>query len=167
MTSSDVPEKVVVKDSPIHGSGCFAAVRLCRNARLLEYVGEKITKEESERRGWRQQERAKEDGSGAVYIFELNDEWDIDGNVPENIARFMNHSCSPNCEALYVDDRIWYTALRDIEAGEELFIDYGYDLSHFLEHPCRCGAPECPGYIVREDQRRKLRRMLARARARI
>jgi len=73
------------------------------------------------------------------YIFTLDDEHDLDGNVPWNPARLLNHSCAPNCEAELDEGRIWIIALRDIRAGEELTFNYGYDLENYREHPCRCG----------------------------
>ena len=115
---------------------------IAAGTRLIEYVGEKITKAEASR-------RCEQDNE---YIFTLDDEFDLDGNLSWNPARFINHSCAPNCET-DIDDqgRIWVEALRDIKAGEELTLNYGYDLEDYREHPCRCGAPECVGYIVAEE----------------
>ena len=95
-----------------------------------------------------------------MYIFELDDEWDIDGNFEYNDARFINHACRTNCEAVSEDGSIWIYATRDIKAGEELLYNYGYALEHFLDHPCHCGFPECVGYIVAVEDRKKLRKML-------
>jgi len=75
----------------------------------------------------------------------------LDGNVEWNPARFLNHGCAPNSEAICEDGRVWIVALRDIRASEEITFNYGYDLDDYTEHPCRCGAPECVGYIVAED----------------
>ena len=155
-------EWIRVSRSPIHGYGCFAIKTIPKDTQILEYVGEKVTKAESNRRGLLQEELGKENGDGMVYIFELNKRYDIDGNVPENLARFVNHSCEPNCEAVNIRGRIWFTALRVIEEGEELFIDYGYDIEHFLDHPCRCGTDTCVGYIVHKSQRWRVRRALAK-----
>ena len=95
-----------------------------------------------------------------MYIFELDDKWDIDGNFEYNDARFINHACRTNCEAVSEDGSIWIYATRDIKAGEELLYNYGYALEHFLDHPCHCGFPECVGYIVAVEDRKKLRKML-------
>jgi hypothetical protein len=76
------------------------------------------------------------------------------------VARLINHSCDPTCEAQVIKGQIWIVAMADIEPGEELTYDYGYDLEHFMEHPCRCGSENCVGYIVRTDKRRKLKRIL-------
>jgi hypothetical protein len=86
-----------------------------------------------------------------AYIFTLNDKQDLDGNVPWNPARFINHSCAPNCEAEKDDDRIWVIATRDIRAGEEITFNYGYDLVDYKDSPCLCGAPNCVGYMVAEE----------------
>ena len=75
----------------------------------------------------------------------------LDGKVDWNPARLLNHSCSPTCEAEEDDERIWIVALRDIKAGEEITFNYNYDLQDYQEHPCRCGAPNCVGYIVAEE----------------
>lgn len=155
-------DAVLVRNSAIHGTGCFARRPIEEGERILEYIGEKITKAESNRRGLAQEEKAKTTDEGAVYIFELNKRYDIDGNVPENIARLVNHSCDNNCQAVNVRGHIYFEALRPIAEGEEISIDYGYDISHFLDHPCRCGSPRCAGYIVSKEQRSRLKRLLQR-----
>jgi len=150
-----------VRESSIHGYGVFALSEIESGIRVIEYVGERITKAESQRRGTAQLERyGEQGGSGSVYIFDLNKRYDIDGNVPHNYARFINHSCEPNCEAVNHRGRIFYESLRAIAPGEELFIDYGYDLEHWMEHPCRCGTSSCVGYIVNKVERPKLKRLL-------
>ena len=80
----------------------------------------------------------------------LDEEFDLDGNVEWNPARFLNHSCAPNSEAVCEDGRVWIVGLRDIQPGEEITFNYGYDLADYDEHPCQCRAPECVGYIVAE-----------------
>ena len=151
-----------IKKSSIHGNGVFAARDIKEGERIVEYLGEKITKEESNRRGLEQEEKSKKTGEGAVYIFELDEEYDIDGNFEYNDARFINHACGTNCEAENIDGHIWIVATRDIEKGEEILYNYGYALEHFFEHPCRCGKPNCVGYIVAVEDRLKLKKILAR-----
>lgn len=153
-----------VRPSGIHARGLFASRPIRAGERIIEYVGERITKAESNRRGLARMEKARRRGGGMVYIFELNKRYDLDGNKPWNPARLANHSCDPNCEVENQRGHLWMVARREIEAGEELTYDYGYDLQHFLEHPCRCGSPRCVGYIVRTDARMKLKRLLGRAR---
>lgn len=151
---------VEVRRSGIHGTGVFAAREVPKGRKVLEYVGEKIGKAEAERRSIAQIERAAESGGAAVFVFELNSRYDIDGDFPWNTARFMNHSCSPNCEVRIARGRIWIVSRRKIRAGEELTYDYGYDFESFEEHPCRCGSRSCVGYIVRTGLRRRLKRVL-------
>lgn len=134
-------EWVEFRPSPIHGTGAFARRDIPAGTRVLEYRGERISKAESRRRC----------AANNVYIFALDEEHDLDGNVPWNAARFLNHSCAPNCEAVHEDGRIWITALRDIARGEELTFNYGYDLEDYRQYPCRCGASNCVGYIVAEE----------------
>lgn len=129
------------RDSGIHGRGGFAIGRVRKGARLIEYVGEKITKAEA----------AKRIAADNPFIFTLDDEFDVDGAVPWNPAKFLNHSCEPNAEAEIIDGRIWIKALRTIQPGEEITFNYSYDLENHEEHPCRCGAAQCVGYMVAEE----------------
>jgi SET domain-containing protein len=147
----------VVKGSKIHGRGMFAAKEIPRGTRIIEYTGERITKAEGWRRELKRQDRAARGQDGCIYIFELNSKTDIDGSVLWNTARYINHSCDPNCESQITRGRVWIVALRKIKAGEELSYDYYYDYEHYEEHPCRCGADECAGYIVKAPQRWRVR----------
>lgn len=149
-----------VRESPIHGRGLYATSKIEEGTDIIQYIGEKISKEESTRRALEWEEQARQTGEGLVYIFELDDDWDLDGREGDNPARYMNHSCNGNCEAINYDGEIWITARRNIKKGDELVYDYGYDMEHFLDHPCRCGADNCIGYIVREDQRHKVLKLL-------
>ncbi len=151
-----------VRGSVIHGRGVYATRDIPAETRIIEYVGELVDKEESERRALAQHERAQQTGDAAVYIFTLNKRWDIDGNVPWNTARLINHSCEPNCEAWIEGKRIYIHSMRDIGAGEELTFDYGFDIDCFEDHPCRCGSDKCVGYIVSRDQWPELRERLGK-----
>jgi SET domain-containing protein len=155
------PAAVRLARSGLHGYGLFARTDLARGARIIEYVGELITKAEADRRDDQRLARLAAGGDGCVYIYELNQRHDIDGRVPWNLARRINHSCDPNCETQVVRGRIWIVALRDIPAGEELTYDYRFDFTEWRDHPCRCGAPGCVGYIVNRRQHWRVRRMLA------
>lgn len=150
-----------VRDSGIHGRGVYATQDIPAEQRIIEYVGLRITKDESERRAWEQYARAEDHGEAAVYIFTLTKKWDLDGNVPWNDARLINHSCEPNCEAWQEKKRIGIYALRDIKAGEELTFDYGFDIECYEDHPCLCGRESCVGYIVSREQWPQLREKLA------
>jgi hypothetical protein len=151
-----------VRRSGIHGRGLFAKRRIPQGTRIIEYIGELIDKKESDRRAWARIDYAKKTGDAAVYIFTLNKKFDIDGDVPWNSARLINHSCDPNCESYIEDDHIWIAAKRDIAKGEELYYNYGFDLETWEEHPCLCGAPRCVGYIAGEKYWPKLKTLVAR-----
>jgi SET domain-containing protein len=154
---------VEVRGSGIHGQGVYAVEDIPAGTKIIEYVGELIDKEESERRAWKQHAHAEKTGDAAVYIFTLDKRWDIDGSVPWNTARLINHSCDPNCEAWIEGRRIFIYALRAIAKGEELGFDYGFDIDCYEDHPCRCGSDQCIGYIVSRDQWDELRERLAGA----
>ena len=132
---------ICFKESSVHGTGAFAKIDLPEGNRVIEYVGEKIDKQESNR-------RCEADNP---FIFHLDENFDLDGNVDWNPARFINHSCSPNCDAELIDGKIWIIARQDIQAGEEITFNYGYDLEDYKSHPCRCGAASCIGYILAEE----------------
>ena len=156
--------KVKFKNSKIHNKGGFAARDIKKGEKIIEYIGEKITKEESDKRADIQMEEAM--GSvttGAVYIFELNDDFDIDGNVPYNCARLINHSCDPNSETEIIDDHIWIIAIKDIKQGEEITYNYGYDIEDYENHPCHCGKEKCIGYIAAEEHWPKLKKIIKQA----
>lgn len=152
--SHDPLEHIIVQNSPIHGQGVFAKHDIPNGTRIVQYVGEKITKKESDRRAELVLHQHTQNQSlGAVYIFELNKKYDIDGNVDYNPARFINHSCEPNAETEIIRGKIWIIAIRDIKSGEEIFYNYGYDYEGKLEeeHKCRCGTSRCFGYILAEE----------------
>jgi len=132
---------IVFRNSPIHGKGGFAKQKVQQGSRVIEYVGEKIGKAESLRRC----------EQNNPFIFSLNEAQDLDGNVPWNPARFINHNCAPNCEATLQDDRIWLCALRVLEPGEEITFNYGFDLEDYKAYPCHCGSSKCVGYIAAEE----------------
>lgn len=144
-------EYLVFRNSTIHGLGAFARMALPSGCRVIEYIGEKIDKEESLRRC----------EANNPFIFTLSDREDIDGAVEWNPARLINHSCEANCEAELIDDRIWIVARRAIDTGEEVTFNYGYDLTEYKDYPCRCGGPSCVGYIVAEEFFDHVRNMAA------
>ena len=134
-------DTILFRSSPIHGTGGFAKCLISNGTRFIEYVGERISKAESMRRC----------EANNAYIFSLNEEQDLDGNVEWNPARFLNHSCAPNCEAENDEDRIWIVAIRDIQPSEEITFNYGYDLEEYKDFPCHCGSPKCVGFMVAEE----------------
>jgi uncharacterized protein len=133
---------VKVARSGVHGRGLFAAQRIKKGERIMQYGGVKVPRAEGRRRTEKQWAR------GRVYVFELNQRYDLDGSPTWNIARLANHSCDPNAESQNERGRaIWIVATRDIEPGEEITYDYNFP---FEEDPlpCKCGARNCRGYVV-------------------
>ena len=143
-----------VKKSKIHGTGVFATKEISKGVRIIEYIGEKISKREGDKRS---ADRIKfflgSVDTGSVYIFELNKKYDIDGSPMYNKARYINHSCDPNCEVDIIENKIWISSIRKISSGEELKYDYGYpfDKDDFKDHICKCGSKNCIGYIMSSD----------------
>lgn len=154
---------IIKRRSSIHGFGIYARRDIPKGTRIIEYVGERITKKEAERRADEDLFVARSDSEkGAVYIFVLNKRYDIDGNVSYNTAKYINHSCDPNCETEIIRGKIWIIALKDIRLGEELSYNYGYDLDDYQEHPCRCRTHRCVGYIASEELWPRLRKMISK-----
>jgi len=143
---------IIVRRSRIHSRGIFAKKDIRKGTHVIEYVGEKVLKPEGEKRGDLHWDRAqKVDEHGAVYLFDLNRKYDIDGSVQYNTARLINHSCEPNCETDIIDGHVWVIALRTIRKGEEISYNYGYSLEDFQDHACECGAKNCIGHILAKD----------------
>lgn len=141
--------KLVVRRSGVHGKGVFAATPLKAGERLLEYKGERISWKEAIRR-----HPHNPDEPNHTFYFALDDGCVIDGNVDGNSARWINHSCAPNCEAEEIDGRVFIHALRDIVEQEELFYDYGLVIDTRQtkklkrEYACHCGARKCRGTML-------------------
>ena len=161
MSTGTSQQAYIVRESSIHNKGVFAARVVEKGERIIEYKGEKISKKESERRALLHYDDSVRTGSGAVYLFILNKKHDVDGSMEWNLARLINHSCEPNCEAVIIRGKIWIVARRRIKEGEELSFDYGFDLDCWQDHPCRCGKQKCSGYIVGKQYWRKLRKLIA------
>jgi SET domain-containing protein len=132
---------VRVGRSLIAGQGLFAAADIPHDTHIIEYTGEKISTRESHRRL----------AQGNAYIFRLNYRYAIDGEALENLARYINHSCDPNCASDKIAGRLWIIAIRDIQAGEELTYNYGYTQENYQQYPCTCGAKNCCGYILDQE----------------
>lgn len=151
-------KKCEVRGSIIHGRGIYAIDDIKEDELICYYVGELINKEESTQRGIDQMQKSEETGEAAVYIFTLNDKQDLDGNFDWNVARLINHSCSPNTIAYLEEDekKVGVYALQDIIKGEELTFNYGFDVEQYEDHICLCGSDNCVGYIVAESQWKQL-----------
>ncbi|HEX7019500.1 MAG TPA: SET domain-containing protein-lysine N-methyltransferase [Gemmatimonadaceae bacterium] len=145
-----------LRRSPIQGLGGFAAVDIPKGTRIIEYTGEKITNGEADRR----YDDEKMDRHH-TFLFILNQRTVVDAAYEGNEARFINHSCDPNCEAIIERGHIWIDAIRNIPAGTELLYDYQYedDPKYTQEdlrfYACHCGAPNCRGTIVKTRRKPK------------
>ena len=122
------------KKSKLHGYGVFALETINKNKRIIDYAGELISNKQSESREDRYLSK------GCIWVFRVNRNWSRDANVGGNIARFINHSCTPNCWTEIVDKTIWIRASRRIEPDEELTYDYNTEGDKTI--PCRC-RPGC------------------------
>jgi hypothetical protein len=137
--------RIVVRRSGIHGKGVFAASSIADGTRLIEYKGERISDEESD---------DANPGSTHTFLFMLDNNEVIDGGRNGNSARWINHSCGPNCEANEENGRLFIDALRHIPAGEEITIDYNlhletrYTLAIKQEYACACGISQCRGTML-------------------
>jgi SET domain-containing protein len=136
-----VKVRVWVHKSSIAGQGLFAGQDIKKGTWIIPYIGEKISKKESTRRL----------DEGNAYIFTCDDRWDIDGKAFSTTARYINHSCDPNCEAEITRRTIWIVALRDIQDAEELTYNYGYPLEGYESLPCTCRSDNCCGYILAQQ----------------
>ncbi|MGJ8695833.1 MAG: SET domain-containing protein [Verrucomicrobiaceae bacterium] len=161
LTKRGQSDCVEVRGSGIHGRGVYATRDIEPEEHVIEYVGNLIDKDESEKRAWALFEEAEQTGGAAVYIFNLTKKWDLDGDVEWNPARLINHSCDPNCEAQQDKKRIYIVATRAIKKDEEITFDYGFDADSYADHPCRCGSANCIGYIVGKDYLDDLQELLA------
>lgn len=141
--------RIQVRRSGIHGKGVFAVRPLTEGETVIEYTGEVITWREALRR----HPHDPQDPNHTFY-FHIDDKRVIDAKVRGNAARWINHACSPNCEADEDGGRVHIKALRDIPAGEELFYDYGlsidarYTAALKKEYECRCSTPGCRGTLL-------------------
>jgi len=135
--------------SPIQGLGAFATQRILQGTRLIEYTGERLSPDQAD-------ERYPDDDSRPhhTYLFAIDDDVVVDAAVNGNEARFINHSCDPNCDAVIDEKRIWIETIRDVEPGEELSYDYAYVLDERhtpaakRRFPCHCGSRRCRGTIL-------------------
>jgi len=130
--------RIVRRRSTLHGFGVFAQDSINKNTRIINYAGELVRNRDSEER----EERYLADG--CIWIFRVNRYWSRDAAVGGNVARFINHSCTPNCWFEIVDRTIWIRASRLIRAGEELTYDYATVGERTI--PCRC-RPGCPNKL--------------------
>ena len=147
------------KKSHVHGSGLFAVQNIKKGSKIIEYIGDKVTKKEGDKRADKQIKQYKKNkNNGMVYVFELNKLYDIDGSVSHNHAKLINHSCNPNCEVEIINNEIWISAIKNIKKYTELSYNYGYSYdTDYVDHICKCGSSNCVGYILDEDHWPKLK----------
>jgi len=127
--------RLVRRRSALHGWGVFAAEPITKNTRIIDYAGELVRNTESAAREVRY---LKE---GCIWVFRVNRAWSRDAAVGGNIARFINHSCTPNCWFEVAGTTIWIRASRRIRRGEELTYDYATVGDHTIQCRCRPGCP--------------------------
>ena len=150
--------RIQTRRSGVHGKGVFALTDLAEGEQVLEYVGEVITWKEALRRHPHDPQNPNH-----TFYFHIDEKHVIDGKQGGNSSRWINHSCKPNCEADEDDGRVFIKTLRNINAGEELFYDYGliidskYTPKLLAEYPCWCGAKSCRGTLLApKDKQQKL-----------
>ena len=147
--SSGSTRRYSVRRSAIHGRGVFALVDVPKGTRLMEYLGERISHKEADRRYAKLHEN-----SAHTMLFAVNDEVVIDATKKGSSARFINHSCSPNCEAIEEEGRIFLETIRAVKAGQELTYDYNLilDEPHTSKvkklHECYFGTKKCRGTVL-------------------
>jgi len=148
-------ELIEVRRSDVHGLGVFAAKRIPKGARIIEYVGERVSHDEADRRY-----EEKDANDSHTFLFIVDSKTVIDAGVDGNDARFFNHSCDPNCESTVAKRRVYIEAIRDIAAGTEL--TYDYQIQREDDDPdniddvfaCRCGFPQCRGTMLWPTERK-------------
>jgi len=143
------PQPFELRASTIQGRGAFATRFIRKGARIIEYIGERISQEEADERYDDATMRRHH-----TFLFNIDEDTVIDAAREGNDSRFINHSCEPNCQAFQEGDRIFIYARRDIQPGEELSYDYGYERTEDMGpeeeklYVCRCGTPSCRGTIL-------------------
>lgn len=146
------PFKLV--DSGIHGKGVVAMEPIAEGQRLIEYVGERITPAESDRRY-----PFDESEHQHTFLFSVNARTIIDADRGGNVARFINHNCDPNCEAVIVKGHVFIEAIRDIEPSKKLRYDYWFVLedphnaANKALYKCNCGSKNCRGTMLADKRK--------------
>ena len=141
-----------IKKSKIDKNGLYANCNIEKGKKIIEYKGKIISIKKSEK-------APKFNNKKAIYLFNINKRFDLDGDFKFNIARLINHSCEPNCEVFGQGLKVWVYAMKDIKKGEELSYDYGFSYDEdYKDFPCKCRSKKCVGYILREGSRWRLKR---------
>ncbi len=141
-----------IKKSKIDKKGLYANCPIKKGTKIIQYKGKVITRKKAE-------VDPKFDNGKAIYLFNLNNRYDLDGDFKYNTARLINHSCSPNCEVTGSGLKIWVYSIRNIKKNEELSYDYGFSYDEdYKKFPCKCRSDNCVGYIVREGSRWRIKK---------
>ena len=141
-----------IKKSRIDKNGLYANQNIKKGTKIIEYKGKIISVKQSET-------NSKFDNEKAIYLFNINKKYDLDGDFKFNTARLINHSCEPNCEVFGSGLKIWVYAMKNIKKGEELSYDYGFNYDEdYKAYPCKCGAKNCARYIVRQGSRWRIKK---------
>ena len=141
-----------IKKSKIDNNGLYANQNIKKGTKIIQYKGKIISVKQSE-------VSSKFDNGKAIYLFNINKKYDLDGDFKYNTARLINHSCDPNCEVYGTGLKVWVYAIRDIKKGEELTYDYGFGFDEgYKDFPCRCRSKNCVGYIVRSESRWRIKK---------
>ena len=149
-----------IRNSKIQGKGVFAARRIHKGRRIIEYTGEIIDEAEEQKRGYDDSEMSRHH----TFLFKIDEKTTIDATRRGGIARYINHSCDPNCEAVWEDRRVFIEAIKNIQPGVELAYDYAFEHEGRLTKEekefyfCRCGSEKCRGTILKPKKRRKRQR---------
>ena len=142
-----------IKKSKIDKYGLYANCNIGKGTKIIEYKGKIISTKKSET-------DPKFDNGKAIYLFNINKRYDLDGDFKFNKARLINHSCDPNCEVFGKGFKVWVFAMKDIKKGDELSYDYGFSFDQdYKQYPCKCGSRKCVGYIVRENSRWRIKKL--------
>ena len=150
-----------VKKSNIDKKGLYASKDIKSGVKIIDYVGKLITKKEA-------QQNSKFDNTRDIYLFDINEKYDLDGDFKWNTARLINHSCNPNCEVEGEGLKLWISSLGEIKKGEELTYDYGFGYdADYKQFPCKCRSMNCVGYIVREGSRWRISKKIKKINLRI
>ena len=140
-----------IKKSNIDKRGLCASKDIKEGTKIINYIGKIISKKETEK-------NTKFNNEKDIYLFNLNNRYDLDGDFKFNTARLINHSCDPNCEVEGVGLKLWISAIKNIKKGEELTYDYGFSYDKdYKQFPCKCGKQNCVGYIVRSGSRWRIK----------
>jgi uncharacterized protein len=138
------PVRIEVRESDVHGRGVYSAQFIPKGTRIIEYTGQRVLWEAA----------PDDDNDPHTFNFGLENGEVINPEVGGNDARWINHSCDPNCEAIEEDNRIFIYAMRNIQAGEELLYDYAMDIDEPVteaskkKFACHCGAANCRGTML-------------------